>query len=490
MGNSSESLAPLDSCKVYTPRKLAGAMVSALGGDGERMWLEPGFGKGVFLEALSAVGVSKANILAIDLDFKASENDSLANVLRGVDFLDWASDQQANYDCVVGNPPYLAIRELPEPHRTKAARVSDLRGRAIGRIANTWYAFLLSSLRVLREGGSLAFVLPAACEYADYCKPGREGITQMFERVDLIRSQRPLFQEVQEGAAVLICHNKRRGPGVFRRHEVADLDETIQRLHRLTDHKARTCLARSNNLTGHQIRLGDIVSVRLGGVTGDTRFFTLSEDRRRELGLPVGSLQRVVTKCRHIRRPWVNPGDWNRLKEQGERVWLLNPSAAMADNPEVKKYLGLDQNAGGCRRGGYKVQNRDPWFRTPMPSDPQGFISGMCSDGVWICVNEMSELNATNTLYVIQFQGYLSVNERYACALSLLTTPVSNRLRRIRRRYADGLEKIEPSQISDLHIPSFNHVVGAKSSYRKALSLLLNGQQRESRRIADVALLG
>lgn len=465
-------------------------MVSALGGDGERKWLEPGFGKGVFLEALNAVGVTKANIHAIDLDSKVSENDSYATVRRGVDFLDWASNQQAYYDCIVGNPPYVAIRELPEPLRTKAASVCDHRGRTIGRAANTWYAFLQSSLCVLREGGSLAFVLPAACEYADYCKPGREGITKMFERVDLIRSQRPLFTDVQEGAAVLICHNKRGGSGVFRRHEVANLDETIERLHRLTDHKARSCLVRSTKQDGHLVRLGDIVSVKLGGVTGDTRFFTISEQRRRELGLPIESLQPVVTKCRQIRRPWVKREDWEQLKKEGGRVWLFNPSATMTKNLAVKRYLDLTQNAGGCKRTAYKVINRDPWFRTPLPSSPHGFVSGMCSDGVWICLNEMRELNATNTLYVIQFLDNLSLNERYACALSLLTTPVSNRLRRLRRRYADGLEKIEPSQIADLAIPPFNHVSGAKTCYRKALKLLLEGKQRESRRIADSSLFG
>jgi adenine-specific DNA-methyltransferase len=481
---------PRASCKVYTPRNLADAMVATLGVDSKKTWLEPSCGRGAFLEALHTAGVSKENIHAIDLDSTVSDSDSNATVLRGVDFLDWASNQQVHYDCIVGNPPYIAIRELPEPLRTSAANVCDHRGFAIGRTANTWYAFVQASLRLLRQGGCLAFVLPAACEYADYCKPGREGITQMFERVDLIRSQRPLFTQVQEGAAVIICRNKRRGAGVFRRHGVADLDETINRLHRLRDHKARSCVARSNNYSKHSVRLGDIVSVKLGGVTGDTRFFTISEDRRREMGLPIDSLQPVVTKCRHIRRPCVNHEDWNQLKEQGGRVWLFNPSVSMADNPAVKRYLALGQKAGGCRRTAYKVRNRDPWFRTPLPSTPHGFISGMCSDGLWICVNEMRELNATNTLYVIQFQENLSVNQRYACALSLLTTLVSNRLRRLRRRYADGLQKIEPSQITDLNIPPFNHVTEAKASYCKALTLLLEGKLRESQRIADSSLFG
>jgi hypothetical protein len=475
---------------VYTPSKLADAIVAAVFVAGQRTWLEPGCGQGAFLQALHAIGVQRKNIHAIDLDLAGSEYDSYATVLRGVDFLNWSSRQQVRFDCIVGNPPFVAIRELPEPLQTRAAQVRDHRGSPIGRRANTWYAFLQSSLRLLQEGGNLAFVLPAASEYADYCKSGRDGITGMFERVDFIRSRRPLFPEVQEGAVVLVCHNKRTGAGVFRRHEVADLNETIERLYRLTDHKARSCPTARGQHGSQLARLGDVVSTKLGGVTGDTRFFTITEDRRRELGLPAACVQPVVTRCRHIRSPWVVREHWNRLRAQSERVWLFNPSQSMVENPSVKCYLSLDQDAGGCRRTAYKVRNRDPWFRTPLPSPPDGFISGMCHDGVWICVNEMSKLNATNTLYVIHFRESLPFNERYACALTLLTTQVSKRLRRIRRRYADGLEKIEPGQIADLEIPPFHHIVGAKHKYRRALAMLFAGESRESKRIADSAVGG
>src|SRR5207245_5143386 len=107
-----------------------------------------------------------------------------------------------------------------------------------------------------------------------------------------------------------------------------------------------------------------------------------------------------------------------------------------------------------------------------LPLSSHGFISGMCSDGLWICVNEMARLNATNTLYVVRFRDDLSVNERYACALTLLTTTVSSRLRRLRRRYADGLQKIEPGQLADVNIPSFQHIFMPKNKYSKAHSCL------------------
>ncbi len=213
----------------------------------------------------------------------------------------------------------------------------------------------------------------------------------------------------------------------------------------------------------------------------------MTDSRRRELHLPVNCMQRVLTKCRHIRSPWIAEGGWQALKTQGQRIWLFNPKASSISDPFVKKYLSLELTAGGCKQTAYKIINRDPWYRTPMPAMPHGFISGMSSNGLWICINEMSSLNATNTLYVCYFQDQLTTNQRFACALGLLSSEVSKRLRRSRRRYADGLEKIEPGQLSDLEVPSFMHVKNAKSLYRKAIQSFLSGDFAQSRMIADRA---
>jgi adenine-specific DNA-methyltransferase len=462
-------------------------MVAAIAGCAPKTWLEPGCGNGVFLQAMCARGIPRSNIQAVDLETARSDHDSCAKVLRGVDFLSWAFDNVGKFNCIVGNPPYVAIRELPEPLRSVAAHVLDHRGTPVGMRANTWYAFLQASVYLLQDGGNLAFVLPAACEYADYCEPGRASITQMFERVDLIRSKRPLFSYVQEGAAVLVCQNKGQHSGLFRRHEVSDLEETIDRLRQLSNHKARACTLNSIKPTRGLVRLGDVLSIRLGGVTGDAEYFTISEQRRRELRLPIGSVRPVLSKCRHIRKPWITERDWRLLKEAGQRVWLFNPRMSLTHNPAVRKYLCLDEQAGGCRRKAFKVRNRDPWYQTPLTSSPDGFISGMSPDGVWMCFNEMHKLNATNTLYVVHFRPELSLNQRFALALGFLTTEGSKRLRRSRRRYADGLEKIEPGQLADLEVPQFIHVTKAKQVYRKALLSLFNGDPRASRRLADRA---
>ncbi len=235
------SVQPPSSCKVYTPPRLAEAMVRVLLTTGVQDWLEPCCGQGVFLRAVTRCGGTHGNILGIDLDMESARADRLGRVLRGVDFLEWSREEPRLFDCVVGNPPFVSIKTLPEPLRSTAANVPDYDGQAIGLRSNTWYAFLLQSIGMLRNGGSLAFVLPAACEYANYSQCGRLNLTRLFDRVDLIRSRKPMFDGVQEGAAVLVCRRKGGRAHLYRRHEVAELDEVVQCLGALDSIKARVC---------------------------------------------------------------------------------------------------------------------------------------------------------------------------------------------------------------------------------------------------------
>ncbi|MCX7428726.1 MAG: hypothetical protein NTW96_24250 [Planctomycetia bacterium] len=480
---------PLESCKVYTPSILARAMVSAIYEGGRQRWLEPSVGRGVFVWVLREKGVSKQRIVAVDLDTDATENDKRATVIRGVDFLEWSNNTRRRFDCVVGNPPFVSIRSLPSPFKEAAARVHLDGGRPIGLTANTWYAFLIRSVTLLKHSGNLAFVLPSACEYADYCQPGRNAIAQMFERTDLIRSRRPLFDGVQEGTAVLVCRNKGGGHGLFRRHEVDNLDGVIERLTSLDRRTARNCPNGESDGCLYREKLGSFIRIGVGGVTGDARFFVLTESQRREFGLPVRCLRPVVSRSRHVYRASMTLSDWHRLLAEDERVWLFDPPPSSLEHPAVVSYLRLKEGNGGCRRTAFKVRHRVPWYRTPMPRRPDGFVSGMTGLGVWICLNEMPRLNATNTLYVVHFLENLSRAEKCAWALSCLTTPAARCIRRATRVYADGLQKIEPGQLARIKVPRPPHLRNSVSLYRQALQELLDGNELGCRAIANDAVL-
>lgn len=480
----------LSSCLVFTPRRLADAMVQAIRQGTDQTWLEPSCGRGVFLEAIHAAGVSESRILGIDLDSQACSTGAHGRVLRGMDFVGWSSRAHRRFDCVVGNPPFIAIGRLPEPFQSRAASVTDLAGHAIGRRANLWYAFVLRAIRLLRRGGHLALLLPAACEYANYCALGRKQITRQFSRVDIVRSRIPLFETVQEGSAVLVCQGKGGESHLFRRHVVADVNAAIDRLKSLRKTGARLCRPHGGRQNHNVTRFGDVMTVHLGGVTGDADFFVLTEKKRRGLALPVKSVRPVVSRARHLGAACIDRRAWKSLRDKGERVWLFRPSKGVRALRAVRTYCRLTIEAGGCQRERYKVRNRTPWYWTKLPRRPDAFISGMTGNAPWMCFNEMRGLNATNTLYAVRFRRRFTRTERYAWALSLLTTPAVQQLRRMTRIYADGLRKIEPGQLAELELPVPPDVPDAVRQYRRAVRALMQGDVNKCRAIADGLILG
>jgi hypothetical protein len=185
----------------------------------------------------------------------------------------------------------------------------------------------------------------------------------------------------------------------------------------------------------------------------------------------------------------VNREAWQKLLEAGARVWLFRPEAHESDIPAVKKYLKRSVSKGGCESSNYKVKSRDPWYQTPLPSRPHGFISGMSKHGPWIAFNGMRSLNATNTLYVINLHDDVGRDEKFGWALSLLTPGAQKQIRHLGRTYADGLRKHEPSELGKirLQIPSVG--VAYKRIYARAVKLLLSGNRREAQEIAQRAFL-
>jgi len=230
---------------------------------------------------------------------------------------------------------------------------------------------------------------------------------------------------------------------------------------------------------------GDVANVRLGGVTGDAEYFLLTESERKAAGLPSQACTPVVSRSRHVKSAAIDIDSWRRLRDRDERVWLFNPTDDILEDPAVQRRLNLDPSAGGCNRNAFKVAMRDPWYRTPMPRVPDAFISGMQSQGPWLTLNMMPKLNATNTLYVVNFVDTVSVEERFAIALGFLTTKVRKQLVRKARRYADGLWKYEPGTLLTVSIPDITSCGDCRNLYFRAIDALLKDDSATAQRLAD-----
>src|SRR5688500_16712499 len=132
------SMCPPVSCKVYTPRPLADALVNALGDEPDAQWLEPCVGEGVFISVLGDMGVQAGRITAIDLEPTPGPADSAAKTFRGIDFLHWASTTEERFDRIVANPPFVRLSKLGPELRESALRIVSPNGQQVVLTSNYW----------------------------------------------------------------------------------------------------------------------------------------------------------------------------------------------------------------------------------------------------------------------------------------------------------------------------------------------------------------
>lgn len=485
----SKTLVPPPSCNVFTPDVLAEAIVRTLDDAPRIRWLEPCVGKGAFLLALAKLGVSSKRIVGLDLSEVSEPADSLAQVRRGTEFLRWAIMADMRFDRIVANPPYIGLSKLPDAIQAAAMSVKEPDGSLVTKGANCWFAFVCASLRLLKSGGSLAFVLPAAFEYANYARRLRDSLPKLFARVSVHRCREPLFEAVDDGSVVLICQEYQRPHMSHARFESNTLEDLVAVINSSptpgTESKWSMTVP-TQPAAGH-VLLSDLMSVGLGSVTGDASFFLMTEEERRLRKLPAAACVAVVSKAKHLRCAVATPSHWLQLKSEGERVWLFRPGPAIRNHPAVGRYLRLSLEKGGCDRSAYKISNRQPWYFPKLPARPHGFLSGMTQSGPWICLNTMSRLTATNTLYTIRFHRTIPSADWLAWSLMLLTSVVCEQLPVAYREYALGLRKLEPRDIRELQlpIPRLKCRRAQVPDYDQAVEGLLQGDENKAMRIAD-----
>jgi adenine-specific DNA-methyltransferase len=479
-----------DDCKVFTPEPLARVMAGLLRDRPGDRWLEPCVGKGVFLTALRAAGVAPSRITAIELDHHAGLEEWCGQYRPGTDFLAWSYAGPGFFDRIIGNPPYLPLHRVLPEIRGIALKLCRPGGGQVPPKANCWYAFMCACLNLLRPHGGMCFVLPSAWEYADYAADLRDRLPQMFARFEVYRSETSLFRGVLDGCVVLIADGFGEANRVNRKLLFSDPERLIAALGTANSSASEVIEPRAKSDISHNtdfdvIRFGDVARVRIGGVTGDSTYFLLTERQRAHLGLPHADVRPVLTRARHLEGAAVHSREWNLLREANERVWLFWPSVRRGRRVKaVMRYIEFGEAAGCPLKE--KIRVRDPWFRTRMPPMADGFMSGMSPVGPLICLNRMNGLSATNTLYTIHFHAPMKLYEKATWCMALASTTAAMQHATKGRRYSDGLLKFEPRDVMDLLVPKpAAFYPGALSIYERILNAIRTGRIETARCIAD-----
>lgn len=366
-------------------------------------------------------------------------------------------------DAVIGNPPFVRYQE----HRGEARRASVsaalAQGVRLSGLASSWASVLVHSCAFLKPDGRLAMVLPAELLTVGYAEPIRRWLRRRFSGVTLVMFEQLQFADALEKVVLVLAHGSQGCDG-FTLKYLNDAEELTSL--RFADGTpvmpasqgkwTDLVLPQSQRqlyktiVDEHFVRLGSYGSPTLGGVTGANDFFALTEATREEFAIPESE---VVAVCppgsRHLKGTSFGLAQWRRMKETGERVWLLQPHSA--DQPGVARYLqyGFAQGVDNA----YKCRIRDPWWRPPAVSAPDLFFTYMSHRYPRLITNS-AKVTFLNSMHGVRLQPGSPRSAKQALPFMALNSITMLGAEIHGRSYGGGILKMEPSEAAELPMPA------------------------------------
>ena len=200
--------------QVYTPDDLAAHVVASLDLRSGMSVLDPACGDGVWLRAVAAraarEGITDLHLEGWDVDASALEV-ARQRQPEGVAWLhrDGLADCEARFDRVVGNPPYLEAKRMPDAVK---AWVKQRAPHAARGAFDLYGAFVERSVALLRPGGTAALVVPNRVLVTAYAAALRHWLLERvaIDVVDLSRDL-PFLGKAAVYPIVLSCTAGQQG---------------------------------------------------------------------------------------------------------------------------------------------------------------------------------------------------------------------------------------------------------------------------------------
>jgi adenine-specific DNA methylase len=402
-------------------------------------------------------------------------------------------------DAIVGNPPYIRYQEFTGELRDTARKRASENGVELTQLISSWAPFVVHATSFLREGGRLAFILPAELVHATYAAPVRAFLRRAFDKVFVVAFNSFAFPDVQAEVVLLLADGKREGAsgslGLLKL-ESADQLENLESL-------LQECSLYSREVEPEKwvadfagdagaeylaslataetfVPLSKVGKAGIGFVSGANEFFVLSPSEVKARDLPRTSLRVAVIKARQLQGVQFLTDDVKRLNKADERslLWLPGTKLDSAESAYVRHGEILNVHTA------YKCRVRKPWYQVPGVVVPHAFLTYM-SDVLPRLTLNRAEAVSSNTLLNVKLHG-VPEDLRDAFVVAFYNSATLLSCERIGRAYGGGVLKLEPREADRVLVPSLDLIrrVGARL---RALLPVLDGALRSGEAAQVVA---
>ena len=447
----------------YTPDSVATALVRwAARRETDRL-IDPSCGDGIFLARHPrSVGVER-DAAAVSA---ARQRAPWAQVHHG-DFFEWAQHTTERFDGAAGNPPFIRYQTFSGEVRKRALRLCADLGAFFSGLTASWAPFLVATASLLRPGGRMAFVVPAAIGHAPYAAPLIDYLVGHFALVRVVAIRRKLFPRLSEDCWLLFADGAGGSTTEIHFSSLESFQDPdvptggwvavpIDEWRRVWNLRLRPYLLSPQERSVYQavarrsdsLRLGIAASIGIGYVSGANEFFHLRPSEADRLHIPKEFLYPTVRNSRVL-----PPGDLTKCTvdtwRSSDQPMLLLRIPKHADlPPPVIRYL--DGEKGRRAREGYKCRTRDPWYSVPDVRVPQFFLTYMAGVAPNL-VRNSAAATCTNALHAVHLRDH-SALDRLSGHWNSSFVQLSCELEG--HALGGGMLKLEPREAARVVLPS------------------------------------
>lgn len=418
----------------------------------------------------------------------------------------FGTDAEPTFDAVIGNPPFVRYQNFSGAARRKAQEAALRQGVRLSGLASSWAAFAVHAAGFVGAHGRLGLVLPAELMGVKYAADVRQFLLERFGNIRLVTFEDLVFPEVQEEVIILLAEGQ--GPtshfSVYQAANLSDLqglkEEGWSDFRGTNKRKWTSALVNEDRFDAYEewrrsdnfhelLRWGETY---LGVVTGNNKFFALSQEQVSGLGLEEGELVRISPPgSKHLHGLSFAREHWETLVSDGAAGWLFRPEAPLRSEAS-REYVAAGETVDVHEA--YKCRVRDPWWQVPLVRVPDLFLTYMDRDQPRMLANEAHVLHL-NSVYGISLRTGLKELGKDVLPTAFLNSVTLLGAELTGRAYGGGLLKLEPNEADLLPVPAVDLLQQAAPDLRdhkSAIDALLRRREYEQavKRVDEILLLG
>lgn len=485
----------------YTPRSVADFMADWVVRRADECVLEPSFGDGSFLRAVTAScerrSLSGVRLLGVEIDGAARARVLHAGLLTDADayHTDFLALRPFPVQAVIGNPPYIRLRHLDPTRRGSALAAHLGLGVAPDPAGSLWVPFVLHAMRFLTEGGRLAFVLPYEFTHVRYARPLWSKLRRCFGSLQILRTRERPFADILQDVVILLADQYGARTDTVRYQAFEHVGDVLSGNPAVDEHLAIGDLVNGDRvftaaLLGQDLRcllrsrIADVttptrhlVKFNIGYVAGDKDFFHPSGAEIGRFRLPATSLRPALISTRMLRRSGIRTSSL----PPSQLGQLFLPQRHCLSEGE-RSYIASGEARGVNAR--YKCRVRQPWFVVPGVRVPDVVLS-VFSERPRLSINDAGCV-ASNSLLCGYSRGLTGeeIATRWYTSLTLLQCELEI------HALGGGVMVLVPNEVGNVRLPTkaivrIEHIArlddalradGVHNAYRLGDDEVLGGQ--------------